>query len=300
MFLGVHWGLTGVVVSCGVGLVASFALPWRGRHVLTPLAEKALQLDQDAGILRPPDQSLSLPLVAPGAHVPASSQPSSGSQGLGAVAALVLFIAVGAGLAAWDWHRATRPNLFVVHQSRTALAGGAAGLGLWAAIALVGSLTSYSRLTRNRKRGVRPFTLLIVISFVLSMGLWVWEHPRYGTDPQPVSTTKTFLLGCSAGLDLAIALVLPVWVLVHRWQTYAAIRNAYSHPPGHVCDKETEVWHVTDDRQPPSFTPYYIAHCDCLWVGTAFPATDPDSESNARAEAHAHSRHVVVDSLEMP
>jgi hypothetical protein len=93
---------------------------------------------------------------------------------------------------------------------------------------------------------------------------------------------------------------MPSWLLLQRRQTNAAIRQAYSHPPGYVCDKGTEIWHVSDDHDPPAFAPYFVARCECMWVGTAFSATEPDAEAKARDEAHKHGSHVVADTIEMP
>ncbi|HEX4824020.1 MAG TPA: hypothetical protein VFV19_06885 [Candidatus Polarisedimenticolaceae bacterium] len=49
-----------------------------------------------------------------------------------------------------------------------------------------------------------------------------------------------------------------------------------------------EVWHVT--LSPP---PYYVARCDCEWVGQCFDEAEP-----ARLEAKSHSANVEPEIVE--
>ncbi len=55
-------------------------------------------------------------------------------------------------------------------------------------------------------------------------------------------------------------------------------------------DHQAEVWHVHLGRDEPD---YYIAHCDCDWVGTPYDMTEPDSEQSARREANHHCENVA-------
>ena len=60
-------------------------------------------------------------------------------------------------------------------------------------------------------------------------------------------------------------------------------------------DHQAEVWHVHLGRDEPD---YYIAHCDCDWVGTPYK-TEPDCEQSARREANYHSENVADTVVEI-
>jgi hypothetical protein len=51
-----------------------------------------------------------------------------------------------------------------------------------------------------------------------------------------------------------------------------------------------EGWHVVDSGPKPAFDPYFVAHCDCNWVGP--PQTGRDAERDAFADARAHTPNV--------
>jgi hypothetical protein len=199
----------------------------------------------------------------------------------------VFFLASGIGLAIWDWHRATQPNPLVDHQQRNVVIGAVVALSFWVLLGLV---------TLRPRRRLTP---LAVAGFLLSVGLWIYLHPRHGTAPGPSTTTKAFLLGCSVGLDLTWA-SLVIWLTLRGRRTLAEIRQSLDRPPGYVCDKSAEIWHVSDSSDPPAFRPYYVAHCECHWIGNAIPDEDEEAEQQARAEAHQHSTNVAEQVVELP
>ena len=51
-----------------------------------------------------------------------------------------------------------------------------------------------------------------------------------------------------------------------------------------------EVWHVAVNHNE---LDYYIAHCDCDWVGAAYDRVDTEAEHSARREANSHSTNVA-------
>jgi hypothetical protein len=56
------------------------------------------------------------------------------------------------------------------------------------------------------------------------------------------------------------------------------------------------VWYVALRRPPrwkrDDFDPYFIAHCDCDWVGKPHQGSGEDALEPACADAYAHTPHV--------
>jgi hypothetical protein len=84
-----------------------------------------------------------------------------------------------------------------------------------------------------------------------------------------------------------VALLLAVGSVVRRRPARREQRKA----PTGVHDGE--VWYVVDNKQPPTFEPYYVAHCSCDWVGPARPGVD--GADVARRDALAHTPKVSVE-----
>jgi hypothetical protein len=70
-------------------------------------------------------------------------------------------------------------------------------------------------------------------------------------------------------------------------------------PPGVVegsCPGPAEVRYVALRRPPrrkrDDFDPYFIAHCDCDWVGKPHHGSDEDALEAACADAYAHTPNV--------
>jgi hypothetical protein len=62
-----------------------------------------------------------------------------------------------------------------------------------------------------------------------------------------------------------------------------------SRPTTHHPDDRVGVWHVRDDK------PYFVAHCDCDWVGTAYDATEAHARDKAFREAREHGTEVAAE-----
>jgi MFS family permease len=64
-------------------------------------------------------------------------------------------------------------------------------------------------------------------------------------------------------------------------------------PRAHEPHDRVRVWDVQDEE------PFFIAYCDCGWVGTAYDATDPDAREKAFRDAHRHGPDVEPE-VEQP
>ena len=64
--------------------------------------------------------------------------------------------------------------------------------------------------------------------------------------------------------------------------------------PDGECDGPVEIWHVRDfaNKKTPAFAPYFIARCECNWVGAAHDDTDPEAEQKVRNEAAVHCSNI--------
>jgi drug/metabolite transporter (DMT)-like permease len=109
------------------------------------------------------------------------------------------------------------------------------------------------------------------------VGFW-WTHPVHRDDHDELGTPLAVaVLGYVLVIVVAAVGFVPVAVL-------RLARTATHHP-----DDRVEVWHIRDDK------PYFVAHCDCDWVGTAHDATEPHARDKAFREAREHGTEVAPE-----
>lgn len=140
----------------------------------------------------------------------------------------------------------------------------------------------------------------VVVGTVLFLG-WLagftWLHPRF--HQHDVSFNSSARVATAIATDIQL-IALGALCLLGAASPQAARRLALR--PRAVAalarPHAAEVWHVIDSGPKPSFDPYFVAQCDCTWVGPT--RTGPDAERDAFADARAHTpnvRDAVVNPL---
>jgi multisubunit Na+/H+ antiporter MnhB subunit len=109
---------------------------------------------------------------------------------------------------------------------------------------------------------------------------FVWTHPRHRDDEFATPLEVAVVSYCLVIVVVAVCLV-PVAVLIP------------ARPASHGTRDRIRVWKVDDEE------PYFIAYCDCGWVGTAYDVTDPEAREKAFRDARAHGTNVAPD-VEQP
>jgi hypothetical protein len=107
--------------------------------------------------------------------------------------------------------------------------------------------------------------------FVLA---FVWTHPRHRDDKFTTPLEVAVVSYCLIIVLVAICLF-PI----------AVFRLA--RPPTHHPDDRVRVGEISDKK------PYFVAYCDCGWVGAAYGATAPDAQERAFRDAHEHGTNVA-------
>jgi hypothetical protein len=100
-----------------------------------------------------------------------------------------------------------------------------------------------------------------------------WTHPRHRADELATPLQAAVVTYCMIVIVVAVCL-LPV----------AIIRLA--RPSKHDPSDRVRVWEVRNEE------PYFVAYCDCGWVGTTYDATDPHAQDHAFRDAHKHGTNV--------
>ena len=112
---------------------------------------------------------------------------------------------------------------------------------------------------------------LFVVGFVLT-------HPRHRDDA--FATT----------LEVAVtSYCLFIVVMAVCFAPIAVLRLA--RPPSHDPQDQIRVWEVRDEEKS-----FFVAYCNCGWVGTAYDATDPHARDKAFHDARKHGTNVAAES----
>ena len=150
-------------------------------------------------------------------------------------------------------------------------------LGAGAALATVLVFAwSRSRLEHLRGKPRRMLGWAGIAWAALFVVAFVWTHPRHRDDESATPLEVAVVTYCLIIVVVAVCLV-PVALL------------KLSRPRVHHSDDQVRVWEVRDKE------PYFVAYCDCGWVGTAFDVTDPGAQDNAFRDAHQHGTNVASD-----
>jgi hypothetical protein len=176
------------------------------------------------------------------------------------VAVLVVF---DAGLVVQAYERSASSTVAAV------VIGTAAALGTVLAFAWYRSRVGRLGGTARRALGWAGIVWsgLFVIAFV-------WTHPRHRDDEFATPLEVAVVSYCLVIVVVAVCLV-----------PFAVLRPA--RPATHGTRDRIRVWKVDDEE------PYFIAYCDCGWVGTAYDVTDPEAQEKAFRDARAHGANVA-------
>lgn len=105
---------------------------------------------------------------------------------------------------------------------------------------------------------------------------FVWTHPRHRDD---ASTTPLEVAVVTYSLIIIVVAVCLFPVVVFK------LSRPTTHDPG----DQVRVWEIRDKE------PYFVAYCDCGWVGTAYDASEPDARDNAFRDARQHGTNVAPE-----
>jgi hypothetical protein len=182
--------------------------------------------------------------------------------GLVLVAVLVVF---DAGLVVQAYERSASSTVAAV------VIGTAAALGTVLAFAWYRSRVGRLGGTARRVLGWAGIAWagLFVIAFV-------WTHPRHRDEfstPLEVAVVSYCLI-----VVLVAVCLLPVAML------------GFARPTNYGTRDRIRVWKVDDDDEP-----YFVAYCDCGWVGTAHDATDLEAQDKAFRDARDHGTNVAPE-----
>jgi hypothetical protein len=151
--------------------------------------------------------------------------------------------------------------------------GAVVGVGVVALIAVV-LVASTSRWLRWP---AHVFVWLLVVAVAVT-------HPKFGQ----FSVDRGVDIAVLSGVDLALGSGFAAVILSGRRRArddHAARQRSAQH--------RVEVWRV--EAEGVDFEPYFVARCDCNWVGQPQELSTPGAEGTVRLEAAAHHVNVRQD-----
>ncbi len=130
-------------------------------------------------------------------------------------------------------------------------------------------------------RALVTWGIVVAVSFIS-------VHPRGShVDSTPTTAWAISTVAYSAGFMLLLAVLLPVMAI--------RVLRRDAGPREHRPSDPVEVWHVRDRSRRPAFEPYFVARCECGWVGDTHDESDDDADSKAFADARSHGSNVKPD-----
>ena len=149
--------------------------------------------------------------------------------------------------------------------------------GAAAAVGTVLSVVMYRRRTgRLGRRTRRWFGRAAIAWSILFVIAFVWTHP--------VSRDAERAVPLHAGVVTYLLLIVTAAV---AFLPVAILR--FARPTPHRPGDRIRVWHLRDKK------PYFIAYCDCGWVGSPHDAEEPDARDSAFRQARKHGTNVASD-----
>jgi hypothetical protein len=146
-----------------------------------------------------------------------------------------------------------------------------------AAVGTVVGVVWYRRrvdcLGRRSRRALGWFGIAWSVLFVIAF--W-WTHPmsRDAGDADPLQAA-------------VVTYVLLIIVAALAFFPIAVLRLSRRKP--HAPDDQIRVWRVKDKQ------PYFVAYCDCGWVGDAHDADGPRAQDSAFRDARRHGTNVAPE-----
>jgi hypothetical protein len=111
---------------------------------------------------------------------------------------------------------------------------------------------------------------------VLFIIAFIWTH-SVSRDAEDAGPPK-------AGVVTYLLLVI---VAAVAFGLIAAVREA--RPKPHRPDDRIRVWSIRDKQ------PFFVAYCDCGWVGPSHDTDEPDAQDNAFRDARGHGTNVAPE-----
>jgi hypothetical protein len=105
---------------------------------------------------------------------------------------------------------------------------------------------------------------------------FMWTHPKHRDDES------------ATPLEVAVVTYSVIVVVVAVCLVPIALRIS-SRPSKHDPDDQIRVWELRDEQ------PYFVAYCDCGWVGTAYEAGAPNAQDDAFRDAREHGTNVAAE-----
>jgi len=158
-----------------------------------------------------------------------------------------------------------------------------AGLAI-AAVWCVVFLSWRALVLRDRRSFARGACSGLLIAGLAALLAGVaYTLPRFG--PSHLDTPMG-VLTISSGSGIVGFCAAVAWFNTHRESTVVT---------AHQEGSRVEVWHVHDRK-----LDYYVAHCECDWIGPAHDAIEPNASDQARSDAAQHGTNVATDIIDMP
>jgi flagellar biogenesis protein FliO len=150
-------------------------------------------------------------------------------------------------------------------------------IGVAAALATVLVAIWFSRRANELGRFPRRVMGMAGIAWaVVFVILFVVTHPR-GRDEDAASSLEVGAVSYVLAIVVAAVAFLPVAIM------------RFGRRSVHKSDDRVRVMHVAEK------TPFYVASCDCGWVGAAYDETEPGAREEAFSEARAHGTNVAPE-----
>jgi hypothetical protein len=105
---------------------------------------------------------------------------------------------------------------------------------------------------------------------------FVWTHPRHRDDGSATALEVAVVAYCLVIVVVAVCL-LPVAIL------------RLSRPSRHDPENRVQVVELRHKK------PYFVAYCECGWVGPAYDADTPAAQDQAFRDARQHGTNVASD-----
>lgn len=189
--------------------------------------------------------------------------------GVVGLALVVFVVVVDVTLLAQAYQRAASSTLPAV-----AIGTGAA---FGTVLAFAWYRSSVGRLGTTARRLLGWAGIAWAVSFLVAL---VWTHPRNRDDASATPLEIAVVSYCLIIVVTAMCLF-PIAVL------------KLARPPTHKPDDRVRVAELRDKK------PYFVAYCDCGWVGEAYDAAALEARDSAFRDAHAHGVNVASD-VEQP
>jgi hypothetical protein len=151
-------------------------------------------------------------------------------------------------------------------------------IGTAAAAATVAAFAWYrTRVRRLSPRSRRILGWAGIAWAAMFVAGFAWTHPRHRNDESFTSPLEVAVI-CYCLIIIVVAVCLVPFAIL-----------SLSRRAPHSPHDRVQVAGLRDKR------PYFVAYCECGWVGTAYNDDEPDAQDKAFQEARAHGTNVASE-----